>query len=86
MKKAVDDVRVRLSPKYYLTVNSNVAKVVGVGKKTASLLKGAGIKSIRELISEDSKLLAEKTGLLESVVTKIQAAAKMLIVPGFMRK
>ena len=83
LRRAVDDVRVRLSPKYYLTVNSDVAKVVGVGKKTASLLKGAGIKSVRELISEDSKVLAEKTGLSESVLTKIQAAAKMLIVPGF---
>jgi len=83
LKRAVDDVRVRLSPKCYLTLNSDVAKVVGVGKKTASLLKGAGIKSVRELISEDSKVLAEKTGLSESVLIKIQAAAKMLIVPGF---
>jgi hypothetical protein len=83
LKKAVDDVKVRLSPKYYLTVDSDVAKVVGVGKKTASALKSAGIKRVLELISEDSKVLAEKTGLSESVVTKIQAAAKMLIVPGF---
>lgn len=82
LEKAVDEVKEKLSPKPYLLVDSDVERVVGVGKKKAMILKNAGVKSVQELLVEDAKTIAERTGLSENFVAKIQAAAKMMIIPG----
>lgn len=82
LEKAIDEVKEKLSSKPYLTVNSDVERVVGVGEKKAMILKNAGVKSVQELLVEDVRTIAEKTGLSENFVAKIQAAAKMMIAPG----
>jgi hypothetical protein len=85
-KKMIKDINMRLAPKPFLTVSSDVGKVVGVGKKTAMAFRNAGIGRVQELIAEEAKAIAEKTMLSESSVVKVQAAAKMLIVPGISLK
>lgn len=82
LKKKVEDINLRMTPKPYLTGSSDVEKVVGVGKKTAKAFKSAGIRRVEELVAEETSVLAERTGLSESIVAKIQATAKMLLVPG----
>ncbi len=82
LRKKIEDINLRITPKPCLTASSDVERIVGVGKKTAKAFKSAGIENVEALILEEPKVLAEKARLSESVVAKIQAAAKMLMVPG----
>jgi len=57
-----------------------VSNISGVGKGTAEKIEVQGIKSVADLLSKDSKELAENiTGVSEKMVNKWKTSAKALI-------
>lgn len=56
-----------------------LAKVRGVGKKTADLLTTAGITSAQELFEADTDKLSKKTGLTTNQIEKLKAAAEEVV-------
>lgn len=86
LEKRLKKIESRIVPKPCLAATSDVKEITGVGEKTAESLKAAGIGSVEDLIIEDPAIIAQKTNISESNITKIQAIAELLMIPGINSK
>jgi predicted flap endonuclease-1-like 5' DNA nuclease len=82
LEKRLEKIESRIMPIPCLAATSDVKEITGVGEKTAESLKAAGIGSVEDLIIEDPAIIAQKTNISESNITKIQAMAELLMIPG----
>lgn len=82
LQKKIDEIMSQVTPKSCLDASSDIKKIVGVGEKTAKALKSVGIEKVEDLIVAEPSNIAEKTGLSETVIVKIQGTAKLLMIPG----
>lgn len=81
MKKKLEKIELRLTPKPRLTSRSDIQEVSGVGQKTAEELKSVGITNVERLIIEDPAVIAKKTELSKNKIEKIQSTAQLLMIP-----
>jgi len=86
VKKKITKMELQLAPKTCLASVSNIKVVSGIGKKTAENLKAAGITTVEDLITGDTAMIAQKTGIPESTVAKMQAEAQLFLIPGLSSK
>ncbi|MCD6127448.1 MAG: ribosomal protein L13e [Methanomicrobia archaeon] len=56
-----------------------ITEIKGVGKKTSEKLEKAGIKTVNDLLSSDTKNIAEKSGISEKKIEKLKENAKELL-------
>jgi len=56
-----------------------ITEIKGVGKKTSEKLEKAGIKTVNDLLSSDTKNIAEKYGISEKKIEKLKENAKELL-------
>ncbi len=75
-----------VSPKPQLTSQSNVEDVKGIGETTGNELREIGITNAGELVLTDPAVIAEKTGMSEKTVEKLQGRAQLAMVPGIKEK
>jgi predicted flap endonuclease-1-like 5' DNA nuclease len=73
-------------PKPQLTSQSNIEEVKGIGKNTGNELREMGITNVGELVLTDPAVIAEKTGMSEKMVEKLQGRAQLAMVPGVKNK
>lgn len=81
VKKKIEELKSQLMPKPCLTSRSVIQEINGVGKKTAEKLKSVGMTSVEDLIVEDPAVIAQKTKLSKKKIEKLQATAKLLMIP-----
>lgn len=86
LKKKTTKIELQLTPKTCLASESNIKAVRGIGRKTAENLKTIGITTVEDLITADTAVIAQKTGISESTVAKMQAAAQLFLIPGLSLK
>jgi len=92
--KDVTDIRLRLErlteelaePKPRLTSKSALKRVKGIGARLEYDLKGIGIANVGDLILTDPLVIAEKTGVSQGRIEKLQGRAQLLMVPGITEK
>jgi len=75
-----------VKPKPQLTSQSNVEDVRGIGETTGNELREMGITNAGELVLTDPAVIAEKTGISEKSVEKLQGRAQLAMVPGIKEK
>ena len=73
-------------PKPQLTSQSNVEEVRGIGENTGNELREMGITNVGELVLTDTAVIAEKTGMSEKMVEKLQGRAQLAMVPSVKNK
>jgi hypothetical protein len=73
-------------PKPELTSQSTPEEVRGIGETTGKELRAMGITNVGELVLSDPAVIAEKTGLSEKMVEKLQGRAQLAMVPGAKEK
>jgi len=73
-------------PKPQITSQSNPEEVKGIGENTGNELREMGITNVGELILTDPAVIAEKTGMSEKMVEKLQGRAQLAMVPGVKEK
>jgi hypothetical protein len=73
-------------PKPQLTSGSKPEDVKGIGENTGNELRDMGITSVGELVLTDPAVIAEKTGMSEKLVEKLQGRAQLAMVPGIKEK
>jgi hypothetical protein len=73
-------------PKPQLTSQSNIEEVRGIGETTGNELREMGITNVDELVLTDSAVIAEKTGMSEKTVEKLQGRAQLAMVPSVKEK
>jgi hypothetical protein len=71
-----------ITPKPELTSKSKPEDVRGIGETTGNDLRAMGITNAGELLMTDPALIAEKTGMSEKQVEKLQGRAQLGMVPG----
>jgi hypothetical protein len=75
-----------ITPKPELTSQSNPEEVRGIGETTGKELRAMGITNVGELVLSDPAVIAEKTGMSEKMVEKLQGRAQLAMVPGIEEK
>jgi hypothetical protein len=75
-----------VEPKPQLTSQSNVEDVRGIGETTGKELRKMGITNAGELVLTEPVVIAEKTGMTEKMVEKLQGRAQLAMVPGVKEK
>jgi hypothetical protein len=75
-----------VSPKPQLTSDSKPEDVRGIGENTGNELRGMGITSVGELVLTEPAVIAEKTGMAEKTVERLQGRAQLAMVPGIKDK
>jgi hypothetical protein len=75
-----------VEPKPQLTSQSNVEDVRGIGETTGKELRKMGITNAGELVLTEPTVIAEKTGMTEKMVEKLQGRAQLAMVPGVKEK
>lgn len=75
-----------VKPKPQLTSQSNVEDVRGIGETMGKQLREMGITNAGELVLTESAVIAEKTGISEKTVEKLQGRAQLAMVPGVKEK
>jgi predicted RecB family nuclease len=75
-----------VKPKPQLASQSNVEDVRGIGETTGKELRAMGITDVGELVLSDPAVIAEKTGMSEKMVEKLQGRAQLAMVPGMKEK
>jgi hypothetical protein len=75
-----------VKPKPELTSQSNPEEVRGIGETTGKELRAMGITNAGELVMSDPAVIAEKTGMSEKMVEKLQGRAQLAMVPGVKEK
>ncbi len=75
-----------ITPKPELTSQSNPEEVRGIGETTGKELRAMGITNVGELVMSDPAVIAEKTGMSEKMVEKLQGRAQLAMVPGVKEK
>ena len=73
-------------PKPQLTSQSTPEEVKGIGETTGNELREMGITNVGELVLTDPAVIAEKTGMSEKTVEKLQGRAQIAMVPGVKEK
>jgi hypothetical protein len=73
-------------PKPQLTSQSVPEEVRGIGETTGNELREMGITNVDELVLTDPAVIAEKTGMSEKMVEKLQGRAQLAMVPGVKEK
>ena len=73
-------------PEPLLESQSNVIDIKGIGYGKAAKLKEIGITNVGELITAESKVVAEVMGSSERTVEKLQGRAQLSMVPGVKKK
>jgi hypothetical protein len=93
-KGEIADIKVKLErleeefvkPKPKLTSQSNVEDVRGIGETTGKDLRAMRITNVGELVLTEPAVIAEKTGMSEKMVEKLQGRAQLAMVPGVKEK
>jgi len=75
-----------ITPKPELTSQSNPEEVRGIGETTGKELRAMGITNVGELVMSDPAVIAEKTGMSEKMVEKLQGRAQLAMVPSVKEK
>jgi predicted RecB family nuclease len=75
-----------VKPKPELTSQSTPEEVRGIGETTGKELRAMGITNVGELVLSDPAVIAEKTGMSEKMVEKLQGRAQLAMVPGAKEK
>jgi hypothetical protein len=75
-----------VKPKPKLTSQSNPEEVRGIGETTGNELREMGIANVGELVMSEPAVIAEKTGMSEKMVEKLQGRAQLAMVPGVKEK
>jgi predicted flap endonuclease-1-like 5' DNA nuclease len=75
-----------VKPKPELASQSDVEDVRGIGETTGKELRAMGITNAGELVMSDPAVIAEKTGMSEKMVEKLQGRAQLAMVPGVKEK
>jgi hypothetical protein len=75
-----------VKPKPKLTSQSNVEDVRGIGETTGKDLRAMRITNVGELVLTEPAVIAEKTGMSEKMVEKLQGRAQLAMVPGVKEK
>jgi hypothetical protein len=71
-----------VTPKPQLTSGSKPEDVRGIGETTGNDLRRMGINNVGELLLMEPAVIAERTGMSEKVVEKLQGRAQLAMVPG----
>jgi hypothetical protein len=87
---AVEDVKTRLEtlrmeltlPKPRLNSYQGPEEIRGVGPHLGAELRSVGISNIGEFLTTDPLIIAEKTPISLDMVTRFQARAQLLMIPG----
>jgi len=79
-------IELQLTPKTCLASVSNIKAVSGIGRKKAENLKAIGITTVEDFITGNTAFIAQKTGISESTVAKMQEAAQLFLIPGLSSK
>jgi hypothetical protein len=75
-----------VKPKPQLASQSNVEDVRGIGETTGKELRAMGITNVGELVMSEPAVIAERTGMSEKMVEKLQGRAQLAMVPGVKEK
>jgi hypothetical protein len=75
-----------VKPKPQLTSQDKVEEVRGIGENTGNELREIEITNVGELVLTDPAVIAEKTGMSEKMVEKLQGRAQLAMVPGVKEK
>jgi len=86
ISEKITKIELQLTPKTCLASVSNIKAVTGIGQKTAENLKAIGITTVEDLITANTAAIAQKTGIPENTVAKMQAAAQLFLIPGLSPK
>jgi predicted RecB family nuclease len=86
VKKKIAKIELQLAPKTCLASSLDVKAISGIGQKTAENLKAIGITTVEDLITANTIEIAQETGIPESTVAKMQAAAQLFLIPGLSPK
>ena len=73
-------------PKPQLTSQNKPEEVRGIGENTGNALREMGITTVDELVFTDAAVIAEKTGISEKMVEKLQGRAQLAMVPSVKEK
>jgi len=73
-------------PRPQLTSQSTPEEVRGIGETTGNELREMGITNVEELVLTEPAVIAEKTGMSEKMVEKLQGRAQIAMVPGVKEK
>ncbi len=71
-----------VTPKAELTSDSKLEDVRGIGENTGNDLRQHGVNNVGELLLSDPAVVAERTGMTEKQVEKLQGRAQLAMVPG----
>jgi hypothetical protein len=71
-----------VTPKTQLTSESKLEDVRGIGENTGNDLRQQGVNNVGDLLLSDPAVIAEKTGMSEKQVEKLQGRAQLAMVPG----
>jgi len=71
-----------VTPKPELTSDSKLEDVRGIGENTGNDLRQHGVNNVGELLLSDPAVVAERTGMTEKQVEKLQGRAQLAMVPG----
>jgi cell pole-organizing protein PopZ len=75
-----------VTPKACLTSDSKVEDVRGIGENTGKDLRQNGVSNVGELLVSDPAVVAQRTGMSEKQIEKLQGRAQLAMVPGITEK
>ena len=80
--KRVERLEQKLIPQPKLTSQNRPEDIKGIGPQLGKELRALGITNVAELITADSRTLAEKTRASRDMIRRLQTTAQLLMIPG----